>query len=104
MGLAKQTIPELDAILNDLDRQRLALRERARQVMAARNKLIRETQLDYWGLNEKEYEAAKARSRASKVPAHRCLNEARQVANKNARDTQTAIAEGIALGVKAAGV
>ncbi len=103
MALAKKTVAELDAELDKLNEERLRLKERIAQVMAIRNKKIREDNYDYWGLNEKQYRAAKARAVASGVPAHICLADARKEANKQARDTQTAMAEAARLGVKGLG-
>ena len=104
MSYQKMTVPQLDAYLDDLNQERLLLRERIAQIRAIRDKKIREEHLDYWGLNEGQYEAAKARARSSGVPAHVCLNEARKEANRQARDTQTALAEASAVGLQAKGV
>jgi hypothetical protein len=40
------TLEQLDAILNDLDADRQALRERAREVMAARNRKVAEAEAE----------------------------------------------------------
>ena len=101
MNYDDMTLEQLGAALDDLDQQRLNLRQRAFQIKAVRDRKLHDEQLDHWGLTEEQYCAAKAVSLSAARPAHQCLVEAGRAARKAAR--QTAVAQSVTLGVVAKG-
>jgi hypothetical protein len=62
MDLEKVPLGELDALLDDLGEKKAALNERARAVMAVRNRRLAEEHAALHGLTAEEYAAAKAKA------------------------------------------
>src|SRR5712692_11520229 len=102
MALTKRkTIEELNAEVDRLDAERLVAIQKLQAAAKVRDRRVIEDHLDYWGRNQQHYDAALARAAATNLPVHVCLNEARAEANRQIRDTQTALAEGLDLTIPA---
>ena len=93
------TLEQLNAILDDMDRERLDLRDRSRLAMAARQRKIEAEQLEEWGLSKGEYAAAKEAARRAERPLHLFLKRAGRQASK----AQTVIVNPAEIGVIAKG-
>lgn len=101
MDFASMSSEQLVAILDDMDRERSNLRERAKAVMnELRRKLVLE-QADEWGLTPEQYRAAKVESREAGKNFGDCLKAARKKARQIDREVQTVVAEPANVGITA---
>jgi hypothetical protein len=91
--LLAMTVEELNALSDDLDRQRSAIMEQKRAVHESRTRLLKEEQADLWGVDVAEYDAAKAKAKEDGVSLGEALNNARKAKRLEARKAQAATAK-----------
>lgn len=76
----EMTVEQLTALLDDLDAERLRVREQSRQVVAVRNRKIAEDHAAEFGLTSEGYTAAKAEAISNEVPLQEAVKQMRRKA------------------------
>jgi predicted nucleotidyltransferase len=78
MNYEDMTLEQLDAELDRLDAERLAAKERGRQIMEVRNRRIADENAAPHGLTGEQYAEAKKQAAEREVPLLAVLGEARR--------------------------
>lgn len=90
MDLEKMSVPELESHLNECRDSKP--RSYLLEVMAVRNKKIKEAEYDHWGLSEEQYLRACQEAANAGEPVHIHLNKARSALLKEMRNAQSVVA------------